>query len=95
MHAIVYTRERKNIGSTWSFITCLFPLVVAQSFALQDPEGYCRSYRLNNSDRKQATQAINNAVHQTVPKYSTDGSKRFYTSLRTCEHMNRLNQSYD
>jgi hypothetical protein len=57
--------ERKNIGSTWSRITCLdSPLAAAQSH-----EGYQSSQRLNNHDRKQAIQTINKTIYQIVPKY--------------------------
>jgi hypothetical protein len=40
-------------------------LAATQSLLLQDLEGYRRSQRLNNSNRKQAIQTIN----KTVPKY--------------------------
>jgi hypothetical protein len=42
--------------------TCLFPLA-AQSLILQYPEDCRRLQRLNNIDRKQATQAINKTVY--------------------------------
>jgi hypothetical protein len=53
MHATTYSRERKNIRSTWSRNTCLaLSLAAAQSLDLQDLEGYQSSQRLNNNDRK-------------------------------------------
>jgi hypothetical protein len=48
--------------------TCLFP-IATQSFVLQDPEDCRRSQRLNNSDWKQSTQAINKIEHKIVHKY--------------------------
>jgi hypothetical protein len=42
MHASVYTRERKHIGSIWSMVTCLaLPLAATQSLerrALKDSQ---------------------------------------------------------
>jgi hypothetical protein len=62
--------------------TCLdSSLTVGQSLALRDLEGYRRSQRLNNSDRKQAIQTINKIVHQIVPKYQTNSTKTFYSLL--------------
>jgi hypothetical protein len=57
------TRGRKNIGSTWSENTCLFPLAATQILLLQYPKGYGRSQRLNNNDWKQAIEATNKTVH--------------------------------
>jgi hypothetical protein len=74
--------------------TCLdSSLTAAQSLVLQDLEGYRRSQRLTNSDQIQKVQTINKTVHQKVPKYQTNGTKRFYSLLRTREHKNHLNQS--
>jgi hypothetical protein len=46
MHASVYTRERKHIGSIWSTVTCLaLPLAAAQSLerrALEDSQSLRR-----------------------------------------------------
>jgi hypothetical protein len=39
-------------------------LTVAQSLLLRDLEGYPRSQRLNNNDRKQAIQRINKTVYK-------------------------------
>jgi hypothetical protein len=48
------TIGRKHIRSTWSRNTYLdSSLTAAQSLVLRDLEGYRRSQRLNNSDRKQ------------------------------------------
>jgi hypothetical protein len=50
--------------------TCLYSLLATiQSLLLRDLEGYQRSQRLNNSDRKQVIQTINKIVCQIVPKY--------------------------
>jgi hypothetical protein len=55
MHATIYSRERKNIGSTWSRNTCLDSLLAAtQSLLLEGLEDYQSSQRLNNNDQKQA-----------------------------------------
>jgi hypothetical protein len=37
MHASLYTRERKQIGSIWSRVTCLALLLVAQSLDRRAP----------------------------------------------------------
>jgi hypothetical protein len=68
--AIVSTRGRKHIGSIWSRNTYLdSPVGAAQSLHLQNLEGYHRSHHPNDSDQKQAMQAINKIVHQTISKY--------------------------
>jgi hypothetical protein len=70
MHATIQSRERKNIGSTWSRNSCLdSPLAAVQSVLLEGLEDYQSSQRLNNNDSKQAIQIINKIVHQIVPKY--------------------------
>jgi hypothetical protein len=46
MHANVYTRGRKHIGTKWSRVTCLaLPLAAAQSLGsqvLEDSQSHCR-----------------------------------------------------
>jgi hypothetical protein len=64
MHATIQSRERKNIGPTWSRNACLaLPLAAAQCLAPKDLEGYHRSWHLNNNDWKRAIQTINKIVH--------------------------------
>jgi hypothetical protein len=46
-----------------------FPLAAAQSLVPCSLESSWTKKRLNNNNRKQATQAINKIVYQTVPKY--------------------------
>jgi hypothetical protein len=55
MHATISSRERKNIGSTWSRNTCLDSLLAAaQSLLLEGLEGYQSSQRPINNEWKQA-----------------------------------------
>jgi predicted component of type VI protein secretion system len=69
MH-LVYTRDRKHIGTKWSRVTCLVSLLAAaQSLLLEGLEDFRGSQRLNNHDRKQAIQRINKTVYQTILKY--------------------------
>jgi hypothetical protein len=68
MHATIQSRERKNIGSTWSRNTSLdSPLAAAQSLLLEGLDDYQSSQRLNNNNDWK--QIINKKVHQTIPKY--------------------------
>jgi hypothetical protein len=47
MHRLVYTRERKHIGTKWSRVTCLDLLLVAtQSLECQAPGHYQSRRRL-------------------------------------------------
>jgi hypothetical protein len=65
MHATIYSRERKNIESTWSRNTCLDSLLAAsQSLLLEGFEDYQRSQRLNNNDQKHAIQRINKTIYK-------------------------------
>jgi hypothetical protein len=65
MHATIYSRERKNIESTWSRNTCLDSLLAAsQSLLLEGLEDYQSSQRLNNNDQKHAIQRINKTIYK-------------------------------
>jgi hypothetical protein len=61
MHANVYTRERKHIGSIWSMVTYLaLPLAAAQGLERRTP-GDSRSLR-------HLTVAIENKQHKEINK---------------------------
>jgi hypothetical protein len=84
MHANVYTRERKHIGTKWSRVTCLaFPLAAAQSLESQVLEDSQSRWRLTTAIGNKQLQRINKQYtkqylksNQTVPKDSTRCYKR-------------------
>jgi hypothetical protein len=79
---LMYTRERKNIGSIWSSVTCLALPLAAQSLAHQAPVSsqshWCLKIVTGNKQYKQINKhyIIN---EQTVPK---DGTSHEHMSAR-------------
>jgi hypothetical protein len=79
MHANVYTRERKHIGTKWSRVTCLaLPLAAAQSLGSQAPEDSQSRWRLTVAIGNKQLKQINKQYtkqylnyNQIVPKDST------------------------
>jgi hypothetical protein len=79
MHANVYTRERKYIGTKWSRVTCLaLSLAAAQSVGGQVLEDSQSHWRLTVAIGNKQLQQINKQYikqylqsNQTVPKDST------------------------
>jgi hypothetical protein len=62
MHASVYTRERKHIGSIWSRVTCLaLSLAAAQSLERQTPRG--------SQSRRRLTIVIENKYCKQINKH--------------------------
>jgi hypothetical protein len=91
----VYTRERKHIGSKWSRVTCLaLPLATAHSLERR-PLG-------DSQNLRRVTIAIGNRQHKQINKQyikqylmtKKNYTNRCYSSLRTRERKNHLNQSY-
>jgi hypothetical protein len=79
MHASVYTRERKHIGSTWSRVTCLaLPLAAAQSLEHRAPGDsrslWCLTVAIKNKKQKERNKQYTKQclmTKQIVPKDTT------------------------
>jgi hypothetical protein len=79
MHVSVYTRERKHIGSIWSWVTCLALLLAAAQSHERRAPGESRSLRrlmiaTGNKHHKQINKQYTKQclmTKQTVPKDST------------------------
>jgi hypothetical protein len=60
MHANVYTRERKHIGTKWSRVICqALPLAAAQSLGSQVLEDFQSRWRLTVVIENKQLQQIN------------------------------------
>jgi hypothetical protein len=67
---LVYTRERKHIGTKWSRVTCLaLPLATAQSLGSQVLNDSQSRWRLTIATENKQLQQNKLIVHQTVPKF--------------------------
>jgi hypothetical protein len=71
---LVYTRERKHIGTKWSKITCHVVPLAAQSLERQSLEGSQSHWRLTTAIRNEQCKQINKQYtkqylisKQTVP----------------------------
>jgi hypothetical protein len=79
--------EKERIGAIDEGFTCL-AVQTAQNLAFEGLEDYPITTQLNNDNRTHKPQYINNTVHQT------SSTEMIYSSLRTFERKNQLNQSY-
>jgi hypothetical protein len=87
MHANVYTRERKHIGTKWSRVTCLpLPPATAQSLGspvLEDPQSRWRlpieNKQLQKINKQYTKQYLNS--NQTIPEDSTRRYERVGTGI--------------
>jgi hypothetical protein len=79
---LVYTRERKHIGTKWSRVTCLtLPLAAAQSLESQVLEDSQSRWRLMIATGNKQLQTNKQTVHQIVPKDATPRYERVSTRI--------------
>jgi hypothetical protein len=75
---LVYTRERKHIGTKWSRVTCLdLPLAAAQSLGSQVLEDSQNRWRLTIATGNKQLQTNNKTVQQQYLNSNQTAQKDF------------------